>query len=430
MNINKLLISILLIILVIVSWMSVYKPKKEDPLIVIRKEILELENKELYYDAYDLYKTQIFKVDYSEESIKKMLFYTDKLQKKFEYEDILILAMQKYPNQVEYYDLALKHFSKYNSTKFSNLFQTIRKKFPDYSSNELNKLVFKYDIRNIKLDEIYGLNDNFSTFILDGKYGIISKDLSVVRSNLDYVGGYSSKEKVFPAKYEDKFLFIDQNGYKRKATKEEYSDLGMISDNLAYAKKQDKYGFINGTMEEVIPFEYDNVGTFFNGIAPVKSGNKWGMINSKNEIVIPMEYDEIMMDFYRIANRYKVMFARKGNQWSLLNEKGEVLNTTPLIEATLFVSNKPAAVKTEKGWTFINKEGNLSESFYEETYSFQNNKTFIKEGGKYYFVNLKMEKSDPLTFSKVSVINQMGLAKVFDAKNNPLYISTYIEKEE
>ncbi len=430
MNLNKLLISILLVILVIVSWLNVYKPEEEDPLIGIRNEIAAFESKELYYDAYEMYKNQIFKVDKSENSIKKMLFYTEKLSKSFEYENILTLAMQEYSDKIEYYDLALKHFSKNNSTKLSSLFKTIKKKFPDYSSEELNKLEFKYEIRNLKIDEMHELNGEYLTFIREGRYGVMSKDLAVVRSNLDYIGGYSKEEKVFPAKHEDKFLFIDQNGYKRKATKEEYQDLGMINENLAYAKKDGKYGFINGNMEEMIPFDYDEVGTFYNGIAPVKKGNKWGMIDSKNELVIPMEYDEIKMDFYRIANRYKVLFGRKGEEWHLLSEQGEKLNSNRLVDVSLFVSNKPAAVKVDKGWTFIDKEGKLSDSIYEETYSFQNNKTFIKESGKYYLINLKMEKSNPLTFSKVSVINQIGLAKVWDLKNNPQYISTYIEKEE
>lgn len=69
---------------------------------------------------------------------------------------------------------------------------------------------------------------------------------------------------------------------------ESYSDdLG-----LAPARKTEggKYGFIDRTGKEVIPFEYDDAWPSGDYLV-VKKNGKWGMIDVNNKIILPFEYE-------------------------------------------------------------------------------------------------------------------------------------------
>ena len=64
-------------------------------------------------------------------------------------------------------------------------------------------------------------------------------------------------------------------------------------DNLAYFKKNGKYGYIDRTGKEIIPPKYDDAGNFSNnGLASVKLNGKCGYIDKTGKEVIPLKYDD------------------------------------------------------------------------------------------------------------------------------------------
>lgn len=95
----------------------------------------------------------------------------------------------------------------------------------------------------------------------DGKYGFVDPDYGDI---------------IIPAKYEMGGIF-------------------SRDEQLAPAKLNGKWGFINYADKAVIPFQYEeaNLISFNDGRAAVKLKGKWGFINTKNEVVIPFVYDEI-----------------------------------------------------------------------------------------------------------------------------------------
>ena len=71
---------------------------------------------------------------------------------------------------------------------------------------------------------------------------------------------------------------------------------------MATVKRNYKWGFVDKTGKEVIPFVYDKVGSFSNGFAVVKRDKLalllipigfWGIINKKGRVVLPVKYNEI-----------------------------------------------------------------------------------------------------------------------------------------
>lgn len=63
-----------------------------------------------------------------------------------------------------------------------------------------------------------------------------------------------------------------------------------------------KWGFINKSGREVIPFIYEEATSFSEGIAGVKVDNKWGYINKKGETIISYKYEKCTLFSEGIAS--------------------------------------------------------------------------------------------------------------------------------
>ena len=68
--------------------------------------------------------------------------------------------------------------------------------------------------------------------------------------------------------------------------------IGFGKSGLSRAEKNGKWGFINKSGAEVIPFIYSGANGFVNGLAPVCKDDKWGYIDTQGKVVIPFKYDE------------------------------------------------------------------------------------------------------------------------------------------
>ena len=69
-----------------------------------------------------------------------------------------------------------------------------------------------------------------------------------------------------------------------------YQDLGAMTYNrLRFAKKNNKFGYINEYDVEIIPFVYDGATDFSEGVAGVYLNGKGGYIDSLNNIIIPFD---------------------------------------------------------------------------------------------------------------------------------------------
>ena len=87
----------------------------------------------------------------------------------------------------------------------------------------------------------------------------------------------------------DKFGFIDQSGTEVIPYK--YDLAYSFSEGLAPVKLNDKWGYIDQNGTEVIPCKYDGVQQFSEGLAAVGLNGKFGFIDQNGTEVIPYKYD-------------------------------------------------------------------------------------------------------------------------------------------
>jgi len=106
---------------------------------------------------------------------------------------------------------------------------------------------------------------------------------------------------------ENQLVVKNQNGYQRlewntwKTEPLNFDEISPASDPFFFreqknvgliAKKGGKYGFIEHSGKEVLPFIYEEIAGFRNNMAfVVKLNGKYGLVNNRNEIVRPFVYD-------------------------------------------------------------------------------------------------------------------------------------------
>ena len=93
---------------------------------------------------------------------------------------------------------------------------------------------------------------------------------------------------------------------------------GSFHDGMALiARKEECYGFINKSGEEIISCQYEETDNFHEGLARVCIGGKWGYVNKSGEIVIPCRYDAAQ----NFSEGLAVVLFSEG-RWGIVDKKG------------------------------------------------------------------------------------------------------------
>lgn len=152
-----------------------------------------------------------------------------------------------------------------------------------------------------------------------GKWGFVDDKGALVVPPVydlavDFAGGFA---KVSRGR---QISFIDR-AYRLIVPFGKYSEIGFFSDGLAPVKLGDKYGYIDGTGKEVIPFQYASAGDFFQGFAHVKLGHKYGAIAPSGRYIIEPIYDAI-----EEISGSNVFAATKDGKKGLIHRSGKILS--------------------------------------------------------------------------------------------------------
>jgi len=146
--------------------------------------------------------------------------------------------------------------------------------------------------------------------------------------------------------------------------------------DVTYARKNDKIGFINLEGKWIIEAKFDKAKAFVKNLAPVFSGGKWGYINSKGDYVITPKYDDA--EIFSKDGLAPV----KDSKWGFINETGILIIPTQYeisaIGFSFFSKNDKgfinglARVKSNKDWGFLKPDGQLlGNQWFENAEPFQ-----------------------------------------------------------
>ena len=198
-----------------------------------------------------------------------------------------------------------------------------------------------------------------------------------------------------------------------------YKPRKRISEGLMLVENCDhKFGYLNTSMEEVIPCQFCDGGAFLNGIAPVFNDEKWGAIDFNGNIVHPFQYGNMYSipgycpkpqpvnePFY--VKNGKVL-DKWNNEYSCFNlgiplfangydiyylDQGVITCYTLEVDLKGFWHH---TIKFKKGG-FTKKNGFRKDDLHQ----FYNNLAVIRRNEKYGIINLSLEEIVPCEYDYI-----------------------------
>lgn len=187
-----------------------------------------------------------------------------------------------------------------------------------------------------------------------------------------------------------------------------YQDVGLFTNGVAPARKNELWGFVDRTGKEVIPFKYETESYFRNcNLAGLRKNGRFGFINKEDEIIIPFQYDAS-----RASSIDSLVALKEKGKWAFFGCNGNQLTPfqyTKIIEASYdeerntFFFNGPCLVEVESGLGYINDQFEFlhSPGTFHEYHPFDPSKTaIVKSDLGYHIINTNGEKITSIDYDK------------------------------
>jgi len=168
---------------------------------------------------------------------------------------------------------------------------------------------FRYGKGLIKSGEMYHLVNNKGKEVVKGMEEFIDYDDEII---ICVPGALTIMNKKGKIKYQDDNVIWAKN----------------YSQGLIAVEQDSKWGFMNTSLELVIPCKYNTVTGFSEGMAAVELDKKWGYINKTGKEVIPLKY-MIAYPFSdglaAVSDNYFIFGAEELFNYEYINKTGETI---------------------------------------------------------------------------------------------------------
>lgn len=186
----------------------------------------------------------------------------------------------------------------------------------------------------IQYKEIYQLYDKFDDEELQKKNLFVADQKIIDINNHLILNGYNSLQPIFYnhskliVSKNKKFGVVDVNN--KVLLPLQYDEISNWVEygpkNRHIVKRRNLYGMLEcETFKEKIPVVYDFVFITYN-MAFVKKNNKYGIIDLENKTICPFIYDDLKPAFgYSFADYEEKIYAKKANEYYEINLQGKIL---------------------------------------------------------------------------------------------------------
>lgn len=202
------------------------------------------------------------------------------------------------------------------------------------------------------------------------------------------ISSYEEYDEFDGEEYDVYYIADKKTGEKIKELYS-YERVYNFSEGLALAQRYSdyKWGFIDKTGKEVIPFNYNDARNFTEGLAAVEINFKWGFIDKAGKIIIPLQYVQTWSFSEGLAQ------VRLNNKIGFINKTGAIV--IPLkyeYDSDYYYSNGfsegLARVKLNNKFGFIDKKGKeIIPIIYDTAGNFTNGEVAVTLNGRKFFID-------------------------------------------
>lgn len=221
-------------------------------------------------------------------------------------------------------------------------------------------------------------------------------------------------EGLAAVKRNDKWGYIDGTGAVVVPLK--YDEVESFSEGLAVVVQDWRYGFIDKTGEVAVPLEYDRVWTFSEGLAVVRRNWQYGFIDGTGAVVVPLEYDGAGPFSDGLAE------VELNGKFGLIDKTGQLVvpclydaTASPTVSEYRF-SEGFTQVKQNGKFGFVDRTGQLVvPCIYDEAWNFHEGLAAVKRNGKWGYVAASAAPAEPRASAEELYVKQMSLTAASEA---------------
>jgi len=237
------------------------------------------------------------------------------------------------------------------------------------------------------VEDVVGFKEN-------GKWGLITlKNKQITAAEFQNLYPLN-RELIAASKLQneiEQYALIDVEGVPKTAY--QYGKVNMFN-NLIVASKlagnQMRYGLLNLSLQEIVPFNYSMIKTLNNQFALITNGDLSGVIDASGEIVVEPKFHEIMIQ----GNLCK---GKLFNTYEIRNAQNQLLSThqaSSLRRATAGILIRSNRSESQ----LLNLNGEVIASFKDaEILDFEGDLAVIKHNGLYGVINASGKVLTPPT---------------------------------
>jgi len=197
--------------------------------------------------------------------------------------------------------------------------------------------------------------------------------------------------------------FIDKTGKVVLSTDDFYNEdinVSLFCEGQSIVIKYEdggrtrKYGVIDKTGKQIVPFIYEYIEDYSEGLAMVEKDGKKGFIDKSGKLVVPCIFDDAESFSFGLSK------VEKNEKWGYIDKTGKVVTgfVYNYTEGTFDSEAGLALVNKDDLFGYINKSGKLViPCSYEEAFSFSNGLACVydNESDDYVFI----DKNGKVVFS-------------------------------
>ncbi|MCB0740873.1 MAG: WG repeat-containing protein, partial [Chitinophagaceae bacterium] len=151
--------------------------------------------------------------------------------------------------------------------------------------------------------------------------------------------GYNFQENIAVINRTGVYELMDTKGNPYK----ELTDIEVVKfpkEGLLGVRKDKKWGFIDKTGKQVVPFLYEDCDSYVGNYAKVKQDGKWGIIDKTGKVIIAPKYDNI------VPNEEGIFIYYQDSFYGIIDKNGKIISSPNYYPLTPFY--KGVAIGKEK----------------------------------------------------------------------------------
>ena len=395
---SAIFISIILVLLVIVSWIAQFTnvANKNNQYSIKINQAERYMNEGLFQkamdaldDALSINENKDARSAWVEAGIRA---YEDGVISAKDLSKAISSACDLYPDETIYWEKLITHYLSTNS--YTGAYEALidSKKAnatSDVLKNLSNTILYSFTVSRKTFSEFTRAPSGYFTVYDEKGWGVVDPaGERTIDCEYTYISPYNIDSEAVYISGKGVRL-INKDAVVEYIISEDISKAYSYSNGfLPFCDKNGQWKYLNCNTGEVMLGSYEKVSSFVDGTAAVYKDNKWTLINANNEAICNTSFDDIKLHSNGDYAFDNLMIASVGGKYGIFDAKGNRVCDFTAADMDAYYGGDIAYKDSSGKWGYITKEGKASITpEYDESRSFSAGLAAVRIGENWGYID-------------------------------------------